>query len=64
MSSSVLNLKSQLKFGKYNGFYVDTVLKLDPKWVLWVSENTHHRFGLAVLKRAHQYADLMEKPEY
>ncbi|MGL5013682.1 MAG: hypothetical protein ACRC6V_05240 [Bacteroidales bacterium] len=60
----VLGLKSQLKFGKYNGMYVDTVVKMDPKYVLWVDENTHHRFGKAVLERANKKAFELEKPEY
>lgn len=59
-----LGLKSQINFGKYRGLYVDTVIKMDPKYVLWVDENTHHRFGKAVLKRASALVDKMDKPEY
>lgn len=63
--SYVLGLKSQIDFGKkYKGMYVNTVVEMDPKWVLFVAENhPHHKFNRYVLARAQKYVNQMgEKP--
>ena len=57
----VLGLKSKIGFGKYKGFYVDTVVDTNPEYIVWVNENTHHRFNKYVLGRAIKYIDKKDK---
>lgn len=56
-----LGFKSKINFGKYKGFHVDTVLDMNPEYIVWVNENTHHRFNKYVLGRAITYIDKKDK---
>lgn len=57
----VLGFKSKISFGKYKGFYVNTVVESNPEYIVWVNENTHHRFNKYVLGRAIKFIDNKDK---
>lgn len=56
-----LGFKNKLNFGKYRGFYVESLVKTNPEYIVWVNENTHHKFNKYVLGRAIKYIDEREK---
>lgn len=56
-----LGFKNKLNFGKYRGFYVESLVKTNPEYIVWVNENTHHKFNKHVLGRAIKYIDEREK---
>lgn len=61
MMAYVLGYKNQLNFGKFRGMYVESIVKMEPEYIVWVHENTHHRFNKHVLNRAIKFIDNKEK---
>lgn len=59
----VLGYANQLKFGKYRGMYVNTLVNTKPEYIVWVHENTHHKFNQYVLRRAYKNINDKEKVE-
>jgi broad specificity phosphatase PhoE len=43
MAADVHKMDSELRFGKYEGKTVAEVIKINPGWILWASENVSFR---------------------
>ncbi len=48
----VITKTTKLAFGKYKNKKVSTVLAEDPKYLIWISENTNHVIDKKVLAEA------------